>query len=163
MTPAPSRPTILVVDDEADVLHSVRDLFRLEYRTLTAERGDQALRLLVENDVKVILTDQRMPGMSGVEVLREAARLRPDTTRLLFTGYSDHSAVVGAINQGSVFRYVAKPWEPGELEAVVRQGVERSQLLADRKRLIEELERTNAELREADLIKHRFIEVASHE
>lgn len=157
------RPVLLVVDDEPEVLRTVYDLFRLDYKVLTADRASVALRLLVENDVRVILSDQRMPEMTGVELLAQAARLRPDTTRLLFTGYADLSAVIDAINQGNVFRYISKPWEVSDFQAVVRQAVERSQLLFERRKLIEELERKNAELVEANQLKQRFIEVASHE
>jgi signal transduction histidine kinase len=157
------RPILLIVDDEPEVLRSLHDLFRLEYRVLTAERGEEALRLLTTHDVHVILTDQRMPDMSGVELLREASRLRPDTTRLMFTGYADISAVIDAINQGNVFRYIAKPWDVPELQTIVRQAFERHLLIVDRQRLIVELEETNARLEEANRLKQRFIEVASHE
>src|SRR5262245_37256853 len=99
------RPALMVVDDEPDVLLSVHDLFRKEYQVLTYTRGAEALGMLEERDVPVLLADQRMPGLTGVELLRRAARIRPDTTRLLFTGYSDLKTVVDAINEGNVFRY----------------------------------------------------------
>lgn len=157
------RPTVLVVDDEPEVLRSVYDLFRLEFRILTAERGSDALRLLEAEDVHAILSDQRMPEMTGVELLRRASQLRPDTTRLLFTGYSDLGAVVDSINQGSIFRYISKPWDVEELQRTLRQATERNQLIRDRQRLIAELEQNNQVLALANTMKERFIEVASHE
>jgi signal transduction histidine kinase len=111
----------------------------------------------------VILSDQRMPGMSGVEVLHQARVIRPETTRLLFTAYADIRAVIDAINQGQVFRYITKPWEPEELEVVIRQAVERHDLIVEKYRLLAELQATNAKLSEANRLKATFIEVASHE
>ena len=111
----------------------------------------------------VILSDQRMPGMSGVEVLHQAQAIRPETTRLLFTAYADIRAVIDAINQGHVFRYITKPWEPDELEAVIRQAVERRDLIVERNRLVAELQAANAKLVEANRLKGSFLEVASHE
>jgi len=158
------RPTLLIVDDEPEVLHSVHDLLRLEFRVLTCERGEDALGLLGSGeDVQVVMSDQRMPGMTGVDVLRHAKRLRPEATRLMLTAYADIKAVVAAINQGSVFRYITKPWDPDELISVVRQGVEQHDLIVDRDRLLTELRATNQRLVEADRLKGAFIEVASHE
>ncbi|MFO0958697.1 MAG: hybrid sensor histidine kinase/response regulator [Isosphaeraceae bacterium] len=158
-----TRPIVLVVDDEPEVLRSVYDLFRLEFRILTAERGSDALRMLAEEDVQVILSDQRMPEMTGVDLLRQASLIRPDATRLLFTGYADLGAVIDSINKGNIFRYISKPWEVDELQQTLRQAVERNQLIRDKRRLIEELERNNRDLAEANAVKERFIEVASHE
>ena len=107
------RPTLLVVDDERDVLSSVHDLLRIDYRVVTYQSGAEALDYLRSDpSVHVILSDQRMPEMTGVEVLRQARAIRPETTRLLFTAYSDIHTVIDAINQGHVFRYLAKPCEP---------------------------------------------------
>jgi len=158
-----SRPLLVVVDDEAEVLRSVHDLFRLDYRVLTFERGADALVALEQADPHVVLSDQRMPGLSGVELLRQVKQLRPEATRLLFTGYADIKAVIDAINQGSVFRYIAKPWDPDELATVVRQAREHHDLLVERQRLIAELTEANSQLKEANRLKGAFIEVASHE
>lgn len=158
------RPVILVVDDEAEVLQSVHDLLRRDYLVVPRSSGAEALEYLRgDHEVAAILSDQRMPGMSGVELLREAASVRPETTRLLFTAYADLRTVVDAINQGHVFRYIAKPWEPDELQALIRQAVERHDLIAEKNRLLAELQAANARLREADRLKGAFLEVASHE
>ena len=155
---------MLVVDDEPEVLSSVRDLLRLDYRVITCGDGGSALEVLRSaEDVHVILSDQRMPGMTGVEVLRQAKAIRPETTRLLFTAYADIRAVIDAINQGHVFRYLAKPWDPDELRAVVRQAVEHHDLIVEKNRLLAELQAANAKLIEANRLKGAFIEVASHE
>ena len=158
-----TRPSLMVVDDEPEVLRSIHDLFRHDYRVLTFQRGADALAALERVDVPVVMSDQRMPEMTGVELLRQVKRLRPDTTRLLFTGYADVEAVIDAINEGNVFRYITKPWDPAELAAVVRQAVEHHGLIVERRRLLAELTRTNAELAEANRLKGAFIEVASHE
>nr|WP_303652913.1 hybrid sensor histidine kinase/response regulator [Paludisphaera mucosa] len=158
------RPVVLVVDDEPEVLRSVHDLLRIEYQVVTRGGGVEALEYLrTAPEVASILTDQRMPGMTGVELLREAATVRPETTRLLFTAFADIRTVVDAINQGHVFRYIAKPWEPADLQALIRQAVERHELIAEKARLVAELQAANARLREADRLKGAFLEVASHE
>jgi signal transduction histidine kinase len=153
----------MVVDDEPDVLRSIHDLLRRDYRVLTFGRGAEALAALATTEAAVVMTDQRMPEMTGVELLRQVKRLRPETTRLLFTGYADIKAVVDAINEGNVFRYIAKPWEPEDLALVVRQAVEYHDLIADKRRLLLELKATNSQLAEANRLKGAFIEVASHE
>jgi len=158
-----NRPTLLVVDDEPEVLRSLYDLLRLDYRVLTAERGTDALEQLSREDVSVVMSDQRMPEMTGVEFLSRARGIKPEATRLLITGYADLKAVIDAINQGSVFRYVAKPWDPDELGTVIRQAVEHHDLIVEKQRLIEELQQANAQLEQANRLKENFIEVASHE
>src|SRR5688572_24258520 len=164
------RHTILVVDDEPDVVKSVQDLLRYDYKVLGATRARDAIRLMEENEIAVVMSDQRMPEMSGVEFLGRARTEHPEAIRLLFTGYADIRAVIDAINEGNVYRYITKPWDPDELQTVIREAVERYDLLVERKRLIAELERKNAELeaanaalREADQLKTAFIQVTSHE
>jgi signal transduction histidine kinase len=165
-----TKHTLLVVDDEPDVVKSVQDLLRFDYKVLGATRAADALKLVREQPVHVVLTDQRMPEMTGVEFLRQLREQYPDTVRLLVTGYADIRAVIDAINQGNVYRYITKPWEPEELQAVVREAAERYELVAERKRLMEELrkkneqlEQSNEELRRANELKGAFIQVASHE
>jgi signal transduction histidine kinase len=158
------RPTLVVVDDERDVLSSIRDLLRIDYRVITYERGQEALEYLRSGQAAdVILCDQRMPELTGVEVLRQAKAIRPETTRLLFTAYSDIRTVIDAVNQGHVFRYLGKPCEPDELAAVVRQALEHHNLIVEKSELLAELRESNQKLIEANRLKGAFIEVASHE
>jgi signal transduction histidine kinase len=168
--PPRTKHTLLVVDDEPDVVKSVQDLLRFDYKVLGATRATEALKLIREQPVHVVLTDQRMPEMTGVDFLRQLREQFPDTVRLLVTGYADIRAVIDAINQGSVYRYITKPWEPEELQAVIREAAERYDLVAERKRLMEELrhkneqlQQTNEELQRANDLKGAFIQVASHE
>src|SRR5436190_1865567 len=112
------RHTVLVLDDEPNVGHSVRDLLRTEYHVLTCTRPCEALELIEKGNVHVIMTDQRMPEMSGVEFLNRIRPSFPEPVRLLFTAYSDLRSAIDAINRGQVYRYIAKPWDPEELRAI---------------------------------------------
>ena len=163
-SPAVKRPTLLVVDDEPEVLRSLHDLFRLEFRVLTHEHPSEALATLAgDTEVDVVMSDQRMPEMSGVQFLEKARAVRPDATRLLFTGYADIKAVIDAVNRGAIARYVAKPWDVDELTTVIRQAVEQHAMIVEKNRLLAELKEANARLTEAVRLKGKFIEVASHE
>jgi signal transduction histidine kinase len=136
----------------------------MDYQVVGRTSGEEALDFLAASpDVAAILSDQRMPGMTGVEVLRRAAEVRPETTRLLFTAFADLRAVIDAVNQGSIFRYIAKPWDPDELQLALRQAVERRDLIAEKHRLMAELQAANARLTETDRLKTAFLQVASHE
>src|SRR5580692_4133918 len=165
-----TRHTILVVDDEPDVVKSVQDLLRLEFKVLGATRAKAAMEIMRTEEVHVVMTDQRMPEITGVEFLRQIRGDYPEAIRLLFTGYADIRAVIDAINQGNVYRYITKPWDPEELETIIRQAVERYDLLVERRRLMEnlqvsnkELANANNELSRANELKRAFIQVASHE
>jgi signal transduction histidine kinase len=162
--------SLLVVDDEPDLVDSVKDLLRRDYHVLGANRASEGLKILEQRPVQIVMTDQCMPEMTGVEFLSILREKHPDTIRLLFTAYADIKAVIDSINQGSVYRYITKPWEPHDLQAVLRQAVEHYDLLAERKQLLGELQEKNAqleaangELRQANDLKKAFIKVASHE
>jgi signal transduction histidine kinase len=164
------RHTILVVDDEPDVVKSVKDLLRLDYHVLGATRASEAVEILRNQEVHLVMTDQRMPEMTGVQFLSKVRGDYPEAIRLLFTGYADIRAVIDAINQGNVYRYITKPWDPDELQSVIREACERYDLLVERKRLFallqtqnRELETVNNQLRAANELKTNFIQVASHE
>ncbi len=111
---------ILVVDDEPEMLKSLRDLLRMDFDVFTANSGAEGMKLLQEHPIHVVMTDQRMPQMSGVEFLRQIKDEHPVAIRMIFTGYADIQAIIDAINQGKIFRYVSKPWEPDELIAALR-------------------------------------------
>src|SRR6266567_6086898 len=158
------RHTILVVDDEPDVVKSVQDLLRFDYKVLGATRASEAFRLLAGEQVHVVMSDQRMPEMTGVQFLNHIRGEHPDAIRLLFTGYADLRAVIDAINQGNVYRYITKPWDPDELQTVIREAVKHYDLIAERDRLLrelkeknEELGRANEDLRNSDALKEAFI------
>ena len=129
------RPKLLVVDDEPDNLDLLYRTFHREYRVLRAENGPAALEILAnEGDVAVIISDQRMPLMSGVEFLALTAAQYPDIIRIILTGYTDVEDLVEAINSGKVFKYVTKPWNADELKAVVRQAMDTHNVLKVRTR-----------------------------
>ena len=114
---------VLFVDDEPRVLTTMRMLFRAHYEVFFAESGPQALELLKQQPVDVIVSDQRMPGMSGIELLRAARDLNPNAMRILLTGYSDLNAIIGSINEGEIFRFVNKPWSNEDLSTTVARAV----------------------------------------
>jgi DNA-binding NtrC family response regulator len=134
--PERSKPPILIVDDEPEILFSLRGLLRLQFEVQTATSGEEALRILRERPVHVIMTDQRMPEMTGVELLRRAQGACPEAIRMIFTGYSDIKAVIDAINEGQIFRYITKPWDPDELIAVLRSACDEYERIAERRQLV---------------------------
>jgi eukaryotic-like serine/threonine-protein kinase len=132
LVPAPSpppkrlvrRPAVLFVDDEERVLNALGYLFRDTYEVETASGGAAALARLRGRRFHVLVSDQRMPEMFGVDLLREAKAIAPGTVRLLLTGYSDLAAIVGSINDGEVFRFVSKPWQEEDLSATLAEAVD---------------------------------------
>jgi two-component system, NtrC family, response regulator HupR/HoxA len=142
--------TVLVVDDEPRVLDALEAVLAADFRVLRAEGGDEALRLLGANEVAVIITDQRMPGMTGVELLRRSQEAAPDAARIVLTAYTDVDSLMDAINTGRIYHFVPKPWDPNELLVVVRRAAERYALTQENARLRDELELAlNALRREA--------------
>ena len=115
---------ILIVDDEPANLRTLARLFRDQYQVLTAGSGAEALELLVQHNVALLITDQRMPGMTGIELLKKTVSLRPRMVRMILTGYTDVEALVEAINGGEVYRYVTKPWNNDELRLTVKRALE---------------------------------------
>jgi DNA-binding NtrC family response regulator len=124
MDQTPIKARVLFVDDEPRILNTMRMLFRNHYDVLTAESGARALEMLKTHPVDVIVSDQRMPGMTGIEMLRQARELNPGAMRILLTGYSDLNAIIGSINDGEIFRFVNKPWFDEDLTATLERAVE---------------------------------------
>ncbi|WP_455384581.1 response regulator [Acidihalobacter prosperus] len=116
------KPHVLLVDDEPRILRSLRMLLKPHYTVHTAGGGLEALALLERENIDVLLCDQRMPVMSGAEVLRETAQRWPRTMRILLTGYSDLNAIINSINEGEIFRFVNKPWDPEELKQTIAKA-----------------------------------------
>jgi putative nucleotidyltransferase with HDIG domain len=115
---------IMIVDDEPANLRLLERLFRREFEIVQANSGIEAMKLLQLHDVALILTDQRMPGMTGIELLKRTAEMRPHMVRIILTGYTDVSALVEAINCGQVYKYVPKPWNNDELRMTVERAIE---------------------------------------
>jgi response regulator RpfG family c-di-GMP phosphodiesterase len=138
MSDAPKHP-ILLVDDEPEILFSLRGLLRCEFDLHTAQSGAEALEILKRQPIHVIMTDQRMPQMTGVELLRRARGESPAAIRMVFTGYADIKSVVDAINQGRIYRYLTKPWDPDELVAVLHEACAEYARIAERRRLLLDL------------------------
>lgn len=122
--PAVRRPAVLFVDDEERVLNALGYLFRDLYDIETATSGAAALERLRARRFHVLVSDQRMPEMPGVELLRQSKDAAPGTVRLLLTGYSDLAAIVGSVNEGEVFRFVSKPWQEEDLCATIAEAVD---------------------------------------
>jgi two-component system response regulator AtoC len=131
---------ILVVDDETDNLDAFRFNFRRVFQVLTAGSGDEALSILRDHDVAVIVTDQRMPRMTGLEFLREARRVRPDAVGIILTAFTDVDVLVESINLGHVYRYITKPWDAKEVKGILTQAIERHHLRRENARLAEQLQ-----------------------
>jgi DNA-binding NtrC family response regulator len=130
---------ILLVDDEPEILFSLRGLLRKEFELYTAESGQEALEILHQHPVHVIMTDQRMPQMTGVELLRRVQGDFPEAIRIVFTGYADIKAVIDAVNQGQIYRYVTKPWDPDDLVTMLHQACEHYDRIAERQGLLRDV------------------------
>ncbi|MBI5108581.1 MAG: response regulator [Rhodocyclales bacterium] len=144
---AAERPTLLLVDDEDGILSSLRRLLRREtYQVVTANCGQAGLDELARRPVDVIISDQRMPGMSGVEFLRRAKEVHPDTIRMVLSGYADLQSITDAINEGSIYKFLSKPWDDDVLKAEIADAFRRKALRDENRRLSLELRSTNAEL-----------------
>jgi len=115
--------SILAVDDDERILNALRSQFRARYNVFTTTSGHQALDYIKRHKIHVIISDQRMPIMPGVEVLRQVRELSPSTVRILLTGYSDLASIVGSINDGEVYRFISKPWDNQELQQTVAEAV----------------------------------------
>ncbi|MGO9469232.1 MAG: response regulator [Isosphaeraceae bacterium] len=113
---------LLVVDDEPNVCDSVHDLLRREFRVLKATSAEEGYRIMQQEEVHIVMTDQRMPRITGVELLSKVKARHPHAIRMLFTGFADLESIVAAINQGHIFQFLKKPWQPEELIIGVRQA-----------------------------------------
>jgi DNA-binding NtrC family response regulator len=133
---------IMIVDDEPANLRLLERLFRQDYKVITAGSGEEALGLLEQHDTALIITDQRMPNMSGLELLKQTAELRPHMVRMILTGYMDVGTLVEALNSGLVYRYLTKPWSNEDLRLTVTRALEHYESV----RVRHELEMRNSRL-----------------
>lgn len=134
------KPKILIVDDETEVLGSLADLLRKDFHIFTTFDVREALDLLASQKVfSLVISDQRMPVMTGAEFLARVASISPDTARILLTGYADIEAVIEAVNQGQIVHYITKPWDGDRLLALLKPIAERHALLQENRKLIRQL------------------------
>ena len=137
--------TLLFVDDETNILASLKRLFRPQgYRIFTAESGAQGLAIMARESVDLVISDMRMPEMNGAQFLEKVREQWPDTVRILLTGYAEINATIDAINRGQIYRYISKPWEENDITLIVRHAL-RQKLLEREKQRLEELTRKQNE------------------
>jgi phosphoserine phosphatase RsbU/P len=156
MNPANPLHRILLVDDEVKVLNALsRSLDQEPYQITATTSADEAIHLLADQEFSVIVTDQRMPAMQGVQLLEQAKAVSPRTIRLVLTGYADMQSIIDAINRGAVYRFLTKPCRDDELQQTLRQAVEHFELARENRRLqeltqaqLDDLHQLNAELLE---------------
>jgi class 3 adenylate cyclase len=137
---------VLVVDDEPRVLDSLEALLAMEYRVVRADRPDRALEILGREEIALVLSDQRMPGMTGTELLTRSLDVSPETVRVLLTAFTDADALMASINAANIYHFILKPWDPTELLHTVRRGVERHRLARERTALLRDLAAKNRDL-----------------
>ncbi|MEE9488784.1 MAG: adenylate/guanylate cyclase domain-containing protein [Candidatus Brocadiales bacterium] len=135
-----SRHNVLVVDDEQDSLDLLQRTLRRECIVFAAKSGETTLRLLKDNNISMIIADQKMPEMTGTELFQHTLKVCPEVTRIILTGYSDVEDLIDAINTGHVYRYITKPWKPEELKSTVRQVLDRLDLQNENEGLLQELQ-----------------------
>lgn len=159
------KQTLLCVDDESDNLDALARIFRTKYNVLRALSGPEGLELLKEtkDPVSVIITDQRMPQMSGVEFLEKSLSISSESIRILLTGYTDLESVVAAINTGQIYRYLTKPWDPRELLHTVDRAVERFLMAREIKEKNAALSQALSDLKVLDQAKSQFMMLVNHE
>lgn len=156
--------SLLFIDDETDNLDALERVFRKKYNVLKCDSGPQALKILKENpQISVIVSDQRMPDMTGVEFFKESMTISPFAIRILLTGYTDLDSVIAAINSGQVYRYITKPWDTRELQIIIDQAIEKFELESELKIKNKELKKALDEIKTLDLAKSQFMILINHE
>lgn len=172
---------LLIVDDEIEVTKSLARQFRRKYKVHTATEVKEAIQIMEHENIQVVISDQRMPGLTGVDFFYRIKDKYPDALKLILTGYSDIEAVIGAINEGQVFRYITKPWNPEELDATIKEAFEKYELITKNRKLMRnlqeanqnleekvklrtmELEQSNAKLKELNIIKNKYVGIVAHD
>lgn len=149
-------PTVICIDDEAHNNEAISRLLRKNYHVITTESPQEGLQLIETHKPAIIISDQRMPQITGVELLKKSIELSPQSIRLLLTGYTDLESVISAINDGQIYRYLTKPWEPHDLSITIDKSYETYQL---RQKLLEQ----NEILKNLDKLKTDFMILVTHE
>lgn len=163
-----SEATVLFVDDEESILRSLQRTLRKEpYRILTASSGQEGLDIMASEKVELVVSDQRMPVMTGSQFLRTVSERSPHSVRVMLSGYAEPNIIVESINNGGVYRFIAKPWNDDELKSTLRQCLEHYDILQDNRRLsdllaqqVEDLERLNLQLESAVVNRTRSLAFA---
>ncbi len=163
--------SVVILDDEKNILEAIERLLKDEsYGIYVTASYAEALTVMEKNKIKVVITDQRMPVISGIEFLKKVKEKYPDTLRVLFTGYADVQMAEDAINKGEVYRFIDKPWDDNELKACVREAVSKFDLFEENKQLNEKVKKQNKELIELNeklrnlyVMQKEFSSKVSHE
>ena len=162
-TPQERQGTVLCVDDEENILSSLRRLLRREpYRLLTASSGAKGLDILSKNEVDIIISDQRMPDMSGTDFLKQVKTLYPDVTRIILTGYTDVDSITEAINEGHIYKFFLKPWNDSHLMLEIRQALEQHKLVEANTTLHATVVKQNQELQTVNQNLERIVAQRTH-
>ncbi|MEO1054247.1 MAG: response regulator [Bacteroidota bacterium] len=140
--------SILYVDDEESNLQGFKSIYFKDYNILTATSGREAFKILEEYEVQIIFADQKMPEMSGVEFLNNIVTKYPDPIRIIVTGYSDIDTIIKAINGCGIYRYLTKPWDVKEMDAIINQALEKYSLQQENQKLLRDLQSANQTLEE---------------
>lgn len=140
---------ILLVDDEQNILNSLQRLLRKEgYEILLASSGKEGIEILKKHSVSLIVSDQRMPQMSGVEFFNKIKDIHPDTIRVILSGYTNVNSILEAINQGRIYKFITKPWNDEELKLTIQRALEQHELISENRKLNQKLEAKNKELKQ---------------
>jgi DNA-binding NtrC family response regulator len=139
---------IMIVDDEPANLRTLERLFRQDYQVVTAPSGAEALTLLHQHDVALLISDQRMPAMTGIELMMKTVAIRPQMVKILLTGYTDVGALIDAINSGLVYQYLTKPWNNDDLRLTVSRALDHYEMMKSTHLLGMENQRLRARLEE---------------
>lgn len=143
--------TLLIVDDEENIVSSLKRLLRRDgYHIVTANSGPQGLQCLAQFDVDVIISDQRMPGMTGVEFLRRTKELYPDTIRMVLSGYTELQSITDAINEGAIYKFLTKPWDDERVRAHIQEAFRQKEMADENRRLDRQVQEANQELAEVN-------------
>ncbi|NEW80182.1 MAG: response regulator [Gelidibacter sp.] len=173
--------SLLIIDDEVEITKSLYRQFRRKYNVHIATSADEALPIMEKERIQVVLSDQRMPGMTGIDFFAKIKDKYPDALKLILTGYSDIEAVIGAINEGQIFRYLTKPWNNVELEVAINEAFEKYELITNNRRLMnqlqeanlflekkvaertKELEKSNVKLTTLNIEKNKYVGIVAHD
>ena len=145
------RHGLLIVDDEKEILRSLTLTFAEDYAVFTASSGAEALEILEKQEIALVIADQRMPVMTGAELLERVFQINSNIIRIILTGYTDTASLIQAINKGHIYQYITKPWERQDLRITVKRAVESYELALENKRLLRELQAANERLKDENI------------